>query len=112
MELEHILYFDLKGAKLTQIGNFSTPPTGAWNRYRAWNYDRTDRLTRNQIINPDIKAKHADITIKGMVSNTALIMFIAAVPGGLAVAMKAIPGDCTRLMYALSPMYFVMYGLP
>ena len=55
-------------------------------------------LTKSQIINPETKAKHADSTIKGIVPNIAITMFVAASPGGLAVAIKAIPGDSTRLI--------------
>ena len=62
------------------------------------NWPQLDVLTKSQTINPEIKAKQDDITIKGIVSMTAVIMFIAAFPGGLAVAIKAIPGDCIRLM--------------
>ena len=69
-------------------------------------------LTKIQMINPDIKAVHADSTTKGRIPKTAFIMFKAAVPGGLVVAIKATPGDSTRLMYAYSPKYFVMYLFP
>ena len=69
-------------------------------------------LTKSQMINPDIKAMHADSTTKGKISKTAFIIFLAAVPGGLLVAIKATPGDSTRLMYAYSPKYFVMYLFP
>ena len=54
-----------------------------------------------------MKAKHADNTINGAVPNTAITMFKAAFPGGLAVAMKAIPGDSTKLIYGLPPINFV-----
>ena len=55
-------------------------------------------LTKNHTINPDMKAMHADKTIKGTVCSTAIIMLIAFPPGGLLAARNATPGDSTMLM--------------